>query len=465
MANHPHEQKPLLPRLHLFEINDQAWFPPFLRARVQAGLTHAWTAYIPGLQPSSPAALVADILLRNIGPDNVPRYTYIDFCSGAGGPTPIIERSLNRRLLLRAIENGSGSANKSQNENRGDSHNEGLSYADVAKQADASQESTGNDSHNQQLSTDSTRDDTPSYAEAAKQISSDDIPRNDQGGDGPQTQQQESSNSTLEDAPSYAEVAQQISTDELKSGATKYPASFRKSNDSKDKDGHEASPSSSDSTEDDNAFATGVDFVLTDLHPHPTAWEEAARNSARLHYVARPVNAAAAPRDLVSQATSSITTFPGSGRSGPVKGRSTFRLFNLAFHHFDDAAARSILRDTLATSSGFGIFELQDRSLSSFATCLIFGAGVFLFGLPLYWWSPLTLFFVYIMPLIPLVLVFDGFVSSLRTRTPAEVEMLLKSCGDKEFESGKWEIRSGRERFMWPTGHLNWIICTKKEDA
>lgn len=343
----------------------------------------------------------------------MPRYTYIDFCSGAGGPTPVIERSLNRRLLLRAIENGSGSASKSQSES-----------------------TSGN--RNQQLSTDSTRDDTPSYAEAAKLSSS----------DGPQPQQQESADSTREDAPSYAEVAQQIPTDEHESGVLKHRTSSRKSNDSKDED----------SADDDSAIATGVDFILTDLHPHPTAWEEASRNSARLHYIAQPVNAAAAPRDLVSQATSSAAT-------SPVKGRSTFRLFNLAFHHFDDPAARSILRDTLATSSGFGIFELQDRSLSSFATCLIFGVGVFLFGLPLYWWSPLTLFFVYILPLIPLVLVFDGFVSSLRTRTPAEVEALLKSCGDKDFESGKWEIRSGREQFMWPTGHLNWIICTKKEDA
>ncbi|KAJ2977291.1 hypothetical protein NUW58_g7856 [Xylaria curta] len=34
---------PLIPRLHLFEIADQSWFPAFLRAYVQTGLTHAWT--------------------------------------------------------------------------------------------------------------------------------------------------------------------------------------------------------------------------------------------------------------------------------------------------------------------------------------------------------------------------------------------------------------------------------------
>ncbi len=33
------------------------------------------------------------------------------------------------------------------------------------------------------------------------------------------------------------------------------------------------------------------------------------------------------------------------------------------------------------------------------------------------------------MPIIPFVLVFDGFVSALRTRTPQEVEVLLRTCG------------------------------------
>ncbi|KAH7020864.1 uncharacterized protein B0I36DRAFT_26201 [Microdochium trichocladiopsis] len=504
MANHTHhhQQRPLLPRLHLFEINDQPWFPPFLRARVQAGLTHAWTAYIPGLQPASPASLVADILLCTIGPDRVARYTFIDFCSGAGGPTPSIERSLNRRLIRRALDGGGSGggavpADKKRREaktrHQQQQQHDGPSYADVAKQLSTSEVSPNNNSTRTDpyATTSSTEQGAPSYAEAAKQISTDEVSPNSNGkshddGSAAKSSKEASTDSTRgHDAPSYAEAAKQMSTDEVSPASAAAAAAAQdnghkkptnKDNakaEKKKKNNNIAEPPksfSSDSQEDDDdnnkAVLAGVDFILTDLHPHLTSWEEAARSSARLHYVARPVNAAAAPRDLVSQATSSVTTTTHPGDSGvPVPGRDTFRLFNLAFHHFDDPAARSILRDTLATSSGFGIFELQDRSLSSFVTCAIFGVGVFLFGLPLYWWSPLTLFFIYVVPLVPLVLVFDGLVSSLRTRTPAEVEALLKSCGNKDFDAGRWEVRSGRERFLWPTGHLNWVICTKKEEG
>lgn len=71
----------------------------------------------------------------------------------------------------------------------------------------------------------------------------------------------------------------------------------------------------------------------------------------------------------------------------------------------------------------------------------------------------MALFFTYIIPIIPFVLVFDGFVSSVRTRTPDEVEALLRSCGA---DASNWEFRSGSSRHLWPTGYLNWVICAKK---
>jgi len=65
------------------------------------------------------------------------------------------------------------------------------------------------------------------------------------------------------------------------------------------------------------------------------------------------------------------------------------------------------------------------------------------------------------------VLVFDGWMSALRTRTPDEVEALLRTCGAEggAAEIAKWEVRSGRSSFMWPFGNLNWIICVKKRSV
>lgn len=82
-----------------------------------------------------------------------------------------------------------------------------------------------------------------------------------------------------------------------------------------------------------------VKFVLTDLHPHVKAWKAAAKKSHHLDYVTQSVDAANAPESLQTQYQ---------------KGKKFFRIFNLAFHHFDDELASKILADTLRTSDGFG---------------------------------------------------------------------------------------------------------------
>ncbi|KAI1373516.1 hypothetical protein F4677DRAFT_429160 [Hypoxylon crocopeplum] len=334
---------PWIPRMHLWEIDDQPWFPSFLRAYVQTGLTHAWTVHIPLLQSSSPATVVADVLRRVLGA-SVSRHTYIDFCAGAGGPTPFIERALNSQLVR-----------------------------STAHRVPATASSGVVDGESKAASAE-----TPSYAAVA-------------------------------DPATKATIV---------------------------------------CDEEDVA----VDFVLTDLHPHVESWEAASKKSDRLTYVSLPVDAANAPADLLRRYARKEDEDGGSKKG-------IFRLFNLAFHHFDDDLARAILKNTVETSDGFGIFELQDRSPSGLLTCFVFGFFIFLIAPLLYWWSPIRLFFVYVVPVVPFVLVFDGLISCLRTRTAEEVETLLRTCGA---DSDGWEIQSGREQFLWPCGNLSWIVCSKK---
>jgi len=212
-----------------------------------------------------------------------------------------------------------------------------------------------------------------------------------------------------------------------------------------------------DSNDDEqvNGLPEPLHFVLTDLHPHTDLWSRAAAQSPNISFVPTPVDASRAPRDLVRDYTR--------------RGKKVFRLFNLAFHHFDDALARRILKDTVdGGGDGFGIFELQDRGLAGFLSCCLFGLGVMVMA-PWYaylWGAPMALFFTYVVPIVPVVLVFDGWMSCLRTRTPEEVEGLLKTCGAEggEEEIAKWEVKSGREVFMWPIGRVNWVICEKRRD-
>ncbi len=118
----------------------------------------------------------------------------------------------------------------------------------------------------------------------------------------------------------------------------------------------------------------------------------------------------------------------------------------------------------MLTGRGDSIFELQDRSLAGFLSCCLFGVGTMIMA-PYYavlWGAPMALFFTYVVPILPTVLVFDGWMSCLRTRTPEEVEALLRTCGADKDEIAKWEIRSGSAPFMWPVGYVNWVVGVKR---
>ena len=193
-----------------------------------------------------------------------------------------------------------------------------------------------------------------------------------------------------------------------------------------------------------------VDFVLTDIAPHISAWDSAAQKSPHLHYVSRPVDAANAPTDMLD------SLGLASGPSGP----KVFRLFSLAFHHFPDPLARSILENTLKTSSGFAILELQGRTLASCIMIALMGPLILLIT-PFYFWrDPVHLIFTYLIPIIPFVLVFDGFISSIRTRTGEEVKQMADSLGGAA--SADWEFRWGTERHTKVIGEMTWIIGVKK---
>lgn len=106
------------------------------------------------------------------------------------------------------------------------------------------------------------------------------------------------------------------------------------------------------------------------------------------------------------------------------------------------------------------IFELQHRTLSSILTILLMWPLMLLIT-PFYFWrSPSHLFFTYIIPIVPAVLVFDGIISSLRTRTAEEVKQLMMDCGMADQEL--WTVQSGEEVHTWPIGHMSWVIGVKR---
>ena len=223
-----------------------------------------------------------------------------------------------------------------------------------------------------------------------------------------------------------------------------------------------------------------IPFVLSDIHPHLDEWIKACSHSANLSFVPQPVDATNPPPAVISQSSP-----PATGRESPFHSDTrVFRLYCLAFHHFNDIMARKVLRSTMETSDGFAIIELQDRRLSSLILMMADFFLIFVVSLLWFWKDPLMLLLTYVIPIMPFIMSFDGAVSSLRTRTFQEVLALMdhEESGSTakigavtvEMEDdgvaievarrGEWVFKSGRQMHTWPIGYMNWIVGYRKPE-
>jgi hypothetical protein len=113
-----------------------------------------------------------------------------------------------------------------------------------------------------------------------------------------------------------------------------------------------------------------------------------------------------------------------------------FRTIFSSFHHFPDTVAREVLGDAVRRREGFAMAEVTSRTPRAFATMLFMPLLVWLltpFMRP-FRWSRLLL--TYLVPLIPLVVLWDGIVSCFRTRTPEELLELSKTFPQYEWTAG-----------------------------
>jgi hypothetical protein len=226
-----------------------------------------------------------------------------------------------------------------------------------------------------------------------------------------------------------------------------------------------------------------IPFVLTDIHPHLDSWIRACSQSDNLSFIPQPVDATDPPVAVISQSSPAASS--AEGGSAFHSDTRVFRLYCLAFHHFSDALARNVLRSTMESSDGFAIVELQDRYLFSLILMLLDFWLVFVVSVLWFWWDPVMLLCTYVVPVMPFIMVFDGLVSCLRTRTFEEVLELMdndeearktKKGSDVRVEidsngkaiqvvrKGEWVFRSGREMHTWPLGYMNWIVGVKKPE-
>lgn len=153
-----------------------------------------------------------------------------------------------------------------------------------------------------------------------------------------------------------------------------------------------------------SAIGCELPVLLTDLYPNASASErEVAASEGRIAHHDAPVDAADVPSELDGVRT----------------------LFN-GFHHFRPAAARKILQDAVDDGQPIVVAEMVARSplamLGIVLAALVVTPLVTLAIRPFRW---SRLLFTYLVPVVPLLVLWDGLVSCLRVYSPPELEELV----------------------------------------
>lgn len=153
--------------------------------------------------------------------------------------------------------------------------------------------------------------------------------------------------------------------------------------------------------------AEGADYtvLLTDRHPNTAALADAPAEVVRagaLSYYPHPVDACAVPPEL-----------------------SGVRTLFTALHHFPPDAVVTLLGDAVRRGAPIAAFEATQRTVTSLLITLLSPMVVLLvtpFIRP-FRWSRLA--WTYLLPLIPLTVLWDGLVSCLRSYTVDEIRTLV----------------------------------------
>ncbi len=159
--------------------------------------------------------------------------------------------------------------------------------------------------------------------------------------------------------------------------------------------------------------------LLTDKYPNHEALERQAANSnGRIEFRSDPVDATDVPVELEG-----------------------VRTMFCSFHHFRPEVAHRILADARDKGRAIGIFEATARNVPAILVTLTAPIAVLAttpFIRPFRW---RRLIFTYLIPALPLLCLWDGLVSCMRSYSTRELRRLVE---DLESERYSWKVEELR---------------------
>jgi hypothetical protein len=165
-----------------------------------------------------------------------------------------------------------------------------------------------------------------------------------------------------------------------------------------------------------HGFQTSI--TLTDLYPNARGLEFRA-DGASIRYWPEPVDATSVPAAL-----------------------SGIRTMFASFHHFRPERARIILRDAFDQRRPICIFEATARTPGAIASAVLIPLLVLVLTplvRPVSW---VQILFTYLVPILPLLIFWDGLVSQLRTYSVEELKSFTRDLESPEYlwEAGLFRI-------------------------
>jgi hypothetical protein len=156
------------------------------------------------------------------------------------------------------------------------------------------------------------------------------------------------------------------------------------------------------------------EVTLTDLHPNLRAFRRTG-----LRYETGSVDARAVPARL-----------------------SGIRTMFDAFHHLRSDDARAVLADAHRAGAPIVVADATNRRLSLVLLSIVFVPLVVLLVTPLVRpWSGWRLILTYLVPILPLLIVWDGVVSCLRTYRPDELLAFTEGLDNFRWEAAEMRTR------------------------
>jgi hypothetical protein len=173
-----------------------------------------------------------------------------------------------------------------------------------------------------------------------------------------------------------------------------------------------------------------LSIYLTDKYPNLAAFDNLREASAnRITFCPRPVDALNVPSELCG-----------------------FRTMFSSFHQFSPEDARAVLQNAVDARQSIAIFEITRRSPSTIGLMIPWALVPLLYTpwIRPFRWS--RLLWTYLVPIIPLVLLFDGVVSCLRTYRPRELREIIEKLTATGYHWGIGEYAGAPGRM--PITHL-----------